>query len=150
VQDGEINHPLTTCHGVSTMTYFIPEWKVEYDTGIAEIDLQHHFFLALIKRLNAELATCTDARYRERLLDELAKYALFHFTSEENLMIKFGYPDFDRHHRLHLELIDELSWRAQGKSHESFLDFLVTWFLKHTVEEDRHIGKFVRDQNATG
>ncbi|MDO8959893.1 MAG: hemerythrin domain-containing protein [Rhodocyclaceae bacterium] len=132
------------------MTFIVPEWKREYDTGVAEIDLQHHFFLALITRLNTELATCTDARYRERLLDELAKYALFHFTSEENLMIKFGYPDFDRHHKLHLELIDELSWRTQGKSHESFLDFLVTWFLKHTVEEDRHIGEFVRGQSVTG
>ena len=94
------------------MTFFVPEWKVEYDTGVTEIDLQHRFFLALIKRLNTELAICTDLRYRERLLDELAKYAVFHFTSEENLMIKFGYPDFDRHHRLHLDLIDELDRKS--------------------------------------
>ena len=119
-------------------------WKAEYDSGINEIDLQHRYFMTLINRMNSELSVCDDETYRERLFNELAKYAVFHFVSEENLMIKFGYPEFERHHLLHLDLINKLSWRTRGESHEAFIEFLVTWFIQHTVEEDHRIGEFVR------
>jgi hemerythrin len=118
-------------------------WKTEYDTGIEEIDLQHRYFMVLINRLTSELVTCSDKKYRERLLRELANYAAFHFVSEENLMIKFGYPDFERHRMLHLDLIDQLSLRMLAESNESLLKFLVAWFIRHTISEDHRIGEFV-------
>jgi hemerythrin len=119
-------------------------WKAAYDTGVEEIDLQHRYFLALINRLRIELDGCDDATYRRRLLDELARYAAFHFISEENLMLKFGYPGYEQQRRLHLELIDQLSWRMQSPSHGDLFDFLIGWFVHHTVEEDHGIGEFVR------
>ena len=124
-------------------------WNAAYDTGVEEIDLQHRFFLGLINRLSSELASCSDEKYRQRLLNELAKYATFHFVSEENMMIKFGYPDVDRHRLLHLELIDQLSSRMQAKTYEPLFEFLVAWFIRHTTTEDHLIGEFVRHQAAT-
>ena len=118
-------------------------WQAAYDTGVEEIDLQHRYFLALINRLRGELDACEDEAYRRRLLDELARYAAFHFISEENLMLKHGYPGVEQQRRLHLELIDQLSWRMQSRSHGDLFDFLVGWFVHHTVEEDRRIGDFV-------
>ena len=118
-------------------------WKTEYDTGIEEIDLQHRYFMVLINRLTSELVACSDKKYRERLLRELANYAAFHFVSEENLMIKFGYPDFERHRMLHLDLIDQLSLRMLAESNESLLKFLVAWFIRHTTSEDHRIGEFI-------
>jgi len=126
------------------MTFTTLHWKAEYETGIEEIDLQHRYFMGLINRMYPELTTSDDPEYRARLFDELAKYASFHFISEENLMIKLGYPDLNRHHMMHRNLIDELSWRAQSKSYDEFFDFLVSWFIDHTVEEDHRIGDFVR------
>ena len=121
-------------------------WSAAYDTGVEEVDLQHRYFLVLINRLRLELASCTDGKYCQRLLNELAKYATFHFVSEENMMIKFGYPDFDRHRMLHLELIDQLSSRMQAKTYEPLFEFLVDWFVQHTTTEDHMIGEFVRNQ----
>lgn len=119
-------------------------WKAEYDTGVEEIDLQHRNFMALINRLSSELAACDDEKYRRRLLDELAKYAAFHFTSEENLMLKFAYSGFERQRMLHLELMDQLSWRMQSKTYEGLFEFLVSWFIHHTVEEDHDIGDYIK------
>ena len=126
------------------MSFSALHWKTGYDTGVEEIDLQHRYFMNLINRLHGELATAADAEYRRKLFDELTKYASFHFVSEENLMLKFGYPEHGRHHELHRHLIDELSWRSQSKSEDELFDFLVRWFVGHTVEEDQRFGAFVR------
>jgi hemerythrin len=124
------------------MSVYTLNWKEEYATGVEEIDLQHRYFMGLINRLSTELDGCVDESYRKKLLNELVKYASFHFVSEENLMIKFAYPDIERHRKLHLDLIDKLSWQVQSKSYEVLFEFLVDWFIRHTTEEDKHIGEF--------
>ena len=118
-------------------------WKQDYETGVREIDLQHRFFMDLINRMHEELLASTEPDYRAALFEELANYARFHFVSEENLMFKFGYPDIDHHRMMHRRLIDELSWRAQEKSYDAIFDFLVRWFVAHTIEEDSRIGQFL-------
>ena len=118
-------------------------WKADYETEVREIDLQHRFFMDLINRMHEELQASADQDYRDRLFQELSNYARFHFISEENLMFKFGYPDLDHHRMMHRRLIDELSWRAQEKSYDAIFDFLVRWFVAHTVEEDARIGRFL-------
>lgn len=128
------------------MSFETLHWKQDYDTGVREIDLQHRFFMDLINRMHEELQGSTDAHYRAALFEELSNYARFHFVSEENLMFKFGYPDLDHHRMMHRRLIDELSWRAQEKSYDAIFDFLVRWFVAHTVEEDARIGRFLARQ----
>ncbi len=123
-------------------------WKADFDTGVREIDLQHRFFLGLINRMHEELQESADPEYRDRLFQELSNYARFHFISEENLMIKFGYPDLERHQNMHRHLIDELSWRAQDKSYDAIFEFLVRWFVAHTVDEDARIGRFLAGGSA--
>ena len=118
-------------------------WKADYETEVREIDLQHRFFMDLINRMHEELQASADQDYRDRLFQELSNYARFHFISEENLMFKFGYPDLERHRQMHRHLIDELSWRAQEKSYEAIFEFLVRWFVAHTVDEDARIGRFL-------
>lgn len=122
-------------------------WKSKYDTGVEEIDLQHRAFLSLITRLGRELAETKDPKYRDRLLEEIAKYAVFHFISEENLMMKHNYPGLEQHRQLHRDLINQLSWRRQSLSDSDLLEFLVRWFIHHTVEEDHHIGDFINRSN---
>lgn len=125
------------------MTFQALHWQHDYATGVKEIDLQHHYFLSLINRIASELQSANDPKYRERLYEELVRYAAFHFISEENLMIKYGYPDLERHRMLHHNLKDDLSARCMLQREEGLLEFLVNWFIHHTVTEDRHIGEYV-------
>jgi hemerythrin len=125
-------------------------WDAQYETQVAEIDLQHQYFLHLINRLASELLTSKDDKYRSRLLDELCRYAAFHFVSEENLMLKFNYPDLEAHRKLHLSLLDRLSSHSIKDSVEELLDFLVDWFVQHTIHEDHRIGEFLQSQGLTG
>lgn len=117
-------------------------WHSDYETGVAEIDLQHRYFLSLIGRIESELRETDDPEYRKRLIEELHRYAKFHFVSEENIMFKLGYPELEKHHKHHIDLLDKLSSRSLSQDTNSLVAFLVTWFKHHTVEEDRLIGVF--------
>ena len=118
------------------------QWHRDYETGIAEIDLQHRYFLSLIGRIEGEMRDTNDDVYRQRLIEELRRYAKFHFASEENIMFKLGYPRLELHCKHHIELLDKLSSRSLSNDLNSLLAFLVDWFKHHTVEEDRQIGVF--------
>ncbi len=123
---------------------FIPlQWNSDYETGVEEIDLQHRYFLRLINRLATDLTANDDETYHHRLIDELYKYAAFHFLSEENIMFKCGYPALEEHRQHHFALLDKLSSRGNRPPAE-LLGFLSEWFVKHTAQEDHLIGEFIR------
>lgn len=124
-------------------------WRADFETGIEDIDFQHHYFLNLINRLARQFLRAEDDDYRAALIAELNAYARFHFISEENLMRRDGYPELAHHRRLHDELIDELSSReqalelahAEGREAD-IVEFLVAWFTHHTSQEDRRCAEF--------
>ncbi len=122
-------------------------WSADYDTGIEEVDLQHRYFVVLINRLHKELLTSQDELYCSALIEELFKYAMFHFLSEENIMFKIGYPDLEEHRKRHFDLLDKLSLRASQRHNEELLEFLVEWFFHHVQQDDHLIGEFVRHSN---
>ena len=125
------------------------DWNSSYQTGVELIDLQHHYFLDLIHRMESELCCTDDPHYIMNLLTELVKYAQFHFVSEENFMYKIGYPELKNHRQQHFTLLDQLNGKL-GLFKESLLpaedviDFLKQWFVEHTLKEDMKIALAVR------
>ncbi len=123
-------------------------WKKDYDTGVEEIDSQHQYFSMLINRLMEELVKSKDDSYKSRLLEELARYASFHFLSEENIMMNSNYPGLEEHKKLHRELINSLNDKINYLSiskmpHEELVSFLIEWFISHTLVVDKKFGLFV-------
>ena len=124
------------------------EWKQDFNVGIEEIDLQHHYFVSLINRLSHELGDTEDLAYQSRLLTELIQYAQFHFISEENIMYRLGYPELDDHHKLHRDLINTLHVKT-GLLRESMVSaaeviaFLKEWFIGHTLGEDKKLTPYL-------
>lgn len=132
------------------------EWKSDYVLGIEDIDFQHHFFLNLINRLSKEFEATDDLVYRAALLSELNAYVRFHFISEENMMRRADYPDFEAHRRHHRELIDILSYKENlleinlsEKESEDIINFLVDWFFCHTACEDKLFADFLREKEIS-
>ncbi len=127
------------------------EWKDTYNIGVDEIDLQHQYFTQLINRLDFELERNIDNEYRFNLIEELLKYASFHFLSEENIMFSSNYSDIEDHKRLHSDLINELNekiifFKMSKLTHNEIISFLKNWFLDHTVEIDMKFGNFLLKQ----
>ena len=119
------------------------EWKKSFETGVEDVDLQHHYFINLVNRVSTDLCETSDPEYRKRLINELINYASFHFVSEENIAYSKGYlSELEHHHQRHAKLLIELRQRATGMlggdgSPQEFLDFLYGWFTGHTINEDQ-------------
>ena len=120
------------------------EWKADYELGVEDIDYQHHFFFNLINRLENELKDHESIDYQAGIISELNAYARFHFISEENMMVRSGYPGLEEHKILHCELIDQLSSRENmllidrsARESRDIITFLVDWFFDHTMTIDR-------------
>lgn len=126
-------------------------WSDEYLIGVDAVDLQHEYFAGLINRLSEKILSTGDDTYRQRLVDELFKYAVFHFRSEENLMYASGYPGLKEHIAEHWALVEQLNAAVTGGggdfSPSTLIEFLVGWFREHTTGRDREFGRFIRRGN---
>lgn len=124
------------------------EWTPDYQTGIDEIDLQHHYFLKLINRIERRIASIALNQGHSPLLRELVLYAAFHFLSEENMMAEAGYPGLDEHRALHQAIAQRLNSEIQMLEMDMvepmhIVRWLGDWFREHTLVEDRKYAQFV-------
>ena len=121
--------------------------------GIDIIDEQHAEFYVLMERLTGADATEEHRELVEDTLDALSEYVYTHFRTEENMMVKAGYPDFMEHHKKHAEFVGKVmefnrKFRKGEIGLESeVLGFLVEWFTDHIREEDP---KYVADMEKFG
>jgi hemerythrin len=119
-------------------------WKSDFETGVEEIDLQHHYFAGLINRLSRLLSKTDDKAFEARLLNELIKYAQFHFVSEENLMYLLHYEGLQAHKNLHFDLLNALNakigmFQQDMIGSDEVVGFLQEWFVMHTLVEDKKL-----------
>lgn len=135
-------------------SFHLIDWKKEYELGVEDIDLQHHFFVNLINRLTKEFDTYDHPEYQSALIKELNAYACFHFLSEENIMFRTNYPLLQEHKQHHLNLLEQLSIKGNlfrvdptiEKGQET-MNFLTDWFFEHTNQEDRLFADYLHQKD---
>ena len=119
------------------------KWESKYETGIAAIDDQHKELFRLVGELERAIdyGEELDCSY---LMARLDVYSLYHFTSEEHLMKKYGYPDIEKHIEEHKKFrIKILSMRencqATGskEARTELLLYLENWLTTHTFDIDQ-------------
>ena len=124
------------------------KWDSRYELGHEKIDAEHRIFLDLIVQFNQLTLQGASLDKLLRTLREIAKYADFHFVSEENVMLDCNYPDYAHHADLHQMLLakvdDELFRLKAGAAQPAeVFDFLFEWFAIHTTREDRKLVAFL-------
>lgn len=118
------------------------EWYSSLETGNIDVDLQHHFFVNLINRIEENIDDSHDTCRSCDLLMELKKYAEFHFCSEENIAKHLNLPGLPHHQEKHAELMNEfMNYEKQimdgTKIIREFMKFLNNWFIGHTFYENQ-------------
>jgi len=126
------------------------KWNSDLAVGIEEIDDDHR---KLIKYLNDLFAACFAGQGPAVLKDTLClvqRYTREHFTHEEDIMRKAGFPGLDEHRTHHAELVSELDDLIEefehGADHDlsnKTLQFLEDWLLHHILIEDKKIGRHI-------
>lgn len=125
-------------------------WDQKFAVGHERIDHEHQVFLDLIK--NASLAGEEETPKEKvvRLLNEVRKYAEFHFYSEENVMLDLAYPDYEEHKREHQALLAVLEDRVHDYKNDrveldEIVEFLFDWFALHTTGTDKKLTRHINN-----
>ena len=91
----------------------------------------------------------------EQTLDFLLQYAATHFSAEENLMMEYGVPEFERHRRQHEKFMDDVlamkSRAGEGafRASTDFVNFFKDWIINHILTEDRKYGPFLNERGIS-
>jgi len=120
------------------------KWDQKYELGHDRIDSEHKIFLGLIIDFQEAAITGAEKEKLIRILNEIVKYAEFHFVSEENIMTENHYPDQQQHAHLHNVLLSEVrdklhQFRRSDLAANDVFDFLFQWFAIHTTSEDKKL-----------
>lgn len=131
-------------------------WSKELETGNAQIDAEHK---NLIQASNNLLAACANGQGRAELnktMDFLQEYTKTHFSHEEALQLKFKYPDYANHKKLHqsfIRTVADVSTRlkAEGPTVQLVGEInrmLGGWLINHIKREDVKVAKHIQSQKG--
>lgn len=119
------------------------EWKDEYATGIGEIDLQHKKIFEIINSLFDALNQSRGNEVVGGVIDELVRYADYHFSFEEVHFEQFEFAGAEAHikehndYRRNVAQFVEEGARTDSTLSYRVLDFLEDWWLDHVTGTDR-------------
>ncbi|MGC4067889.1 MAG: bacteriohemerythrin [Polyangiaceae bacterium] len=118
-------------------------WHPSFATHLAELDAQHRYFIALIDQFERARRR-DDEQLFVLLLDELQRYARYHFASEELLMSAYSYPSEEHRaeHRSLLARMDEMMGQESVNRAKLQL-FLYKWLTNHIQLEDCALARHV-------
>ena len=125
------------------------QWSDEYRIGNERIDFEHRIFFNLVADFQSARLADASMEKLERILEEVALYARFHFRSEENMMIDMQYPGLEEHKVQHYNLVEVLSNQMLGLEMglykpQQVEEFLVCWFVNHVMHEDSKLAEFIK------
>lgn len=126
-----------------------PTTKTRYSVNLEEIDSQHGYFFLLLDQF--ELAIEKDAKSTvSALLQELVRYAKFHFASEESLMSSYEFPGH-AHRAAHADLLSRMgAMLIDERLRPGELKiFLCDWIVDHIQHHDVALARFVVQQRRS-
>lgn len=78
-------------------TVVLFQFEQSLSVGISEIDGQHKQLINLINQLHEAMSSGKGKDVFGKTLDELVKYTVYHFGTEERYMQRFGYENYATH-----------------------------------------------------
>jgi hemerythrin len=126
------------------------EWGSKYVFGLNNIDEQHMRLFGLINSLEKSVREGNAREVVGKVIDDLVGYTATHFSFEEALLRRSGYPDYASHIKEHEELLTQVSQFKRGHDAGKSLmtmevmGFLVNWLAKHIDQTDRRYVPFLR------
>lgn len=124
---------------------FVIEWRAGFRVNIKQVDKEHQHLFALVKALNLDSV--------EQTVEELLDYVVVHFSNEQGLMEKSGYPAFEQHLRLHEEFAGHVAdflgngdpWTEERV--QELRRFLNKWLIGHIMTHDLRFGKWCEEHS---
>ncbi|MCL2344641.1 MAG: bacteriohemerythrin [Desulfobulbus sp.] len=135
-----------------TPTIDLFPWDEHFETGLPEVDEQHHQLVRLVNRLADDVANDAPRDELKSVFDELLDYTVYHFTTEEAVWERHlpGADETLAHRQSHVEFAAEATRRCSsldaGQGRDIAIEtlfYLTRWLASHILEADRHMAYIV-------
>ncbi|MBL4911123.1 MAG: hemerythrin family protein [Alteromonadaceae bacterium] len=113
---------------------------------------QHHEIATLIHDLEDISGDCLDYNLVDKAIEELFSYVKEHFRYEEQIMLKFNYPNIKQHlaqHNEFIETVDKLCFGSPEVISDpvtGLIRYCRAWSKMHVESEDGKLDQFIVDQ----
>jgi hemerythrin len=128
-------------------------WDTHFETGLTIVDDQHQHLVQIINQFSSLLAENEiHIEDVDRLYNQLANYALYHFDEEEKLMseVKLDALHLNRHMEIHKGFLDDVTFIYSSVSMDNLaqaralLKFLIHWLGYHILGEDQGMASQIK------
>ncbi len=128
------------------------EWTTDLAVGIGEFDEQHKRLIAILNEMHQAMQEGRGKDVLCDVLDRMADYTEYHFSSEETYFDQYGYPQSSQHKKEHENLmkrVHDLQEKARGPAFllsVEVLEFLKNWIQGHIRGSDQRYTDFFRQK----
>ena len=136
-----------------TKTKYNPEttnWNDSCLLGIPMIDNQHKKFFVILDNLET-LNQKQEKSEMHSLINELQNYVIYHFKTEEDLMVKSQSPNIDLHimeHELFRKKVEEFHHSYYNNNEEllnEMISFMRKWLIIHISGTDAEYADSIKN-----
>ncbi len=119
------------------------EWGDKFSVGISMIDEGHKKLIDILNKIIYAKEHSDNKEELEEVLEEMTKFALEHFETEEAYMKEFNYPDYKYHSKEHYHFFTRtmayFERVVNGDYHISneLIEYLKQWIVHHIQGSDR-------------
>jgi len=132
---------------------FVIAWSEDYELGNSFVDSQHKRLFELVGNIGKYCHDGSDINTLSETLDFLLQYTAQHFHDEEAMQIKYNFPEYEYHKKLHEEFeatvgekVSEFKKIGSTKNlSDTVNEFVITWLVNHILKEDMKIGAYIKD-----
>ncbi|MGC8971155.1 MAG: bacteriohemerythrin [bacterium] len=130
-------------------------WNDSLLTGVVIIDSQHK---ELFRRINELLESAGRSKERiQEITDFLQNYVRNHFLTEETLMQRANYPEYQLHKRAHdkysqdfKELKDTIDKEGINLNLTVKMNqLMIDWWINHINSVDKKMAQFLREKRVS-
>ena len=126
------------------------QWNKNFETGIAEVDRQHHYLVDLTNKFGSRISQGTlHSDDIKTLFSELVSYTHYHFDEEEKIMHAVGIDErhIQQHEKRHkgffqdVALLHEEVLSDRPINEKDLFEFLINWLVYHILGTDKNLAK---------
>ncbi len=129
-------------------------WNDNLSVGIFQLDTQHKNLVNMINNLYEAMNTGKGKEVIPKIIKDMSAYAVTHFSTEEKLMVQYGYSEYEIHKKEHeafVKKVQEFSSEiAKGNLTITLnvANFLKNWLINHIQGTDKKYGPFLREKGV--
>lgn len=130
-------------------------WSEKYDVNVKRVNEEHQKLFGMINDLYDAMNIGTGQYIVGNIIDGLVDYTKFHFKTEEDIMIRIAYPDYEKHKFQHDAFVKKVA-EFQEKFKKGaillsldVLKFLEDWLINHICKMDKAYSTYFNKNGIT-